>query len=302
MEDLPLKSFTCLFVSHFFSPPSSHPQQLFSVLRLSIDCVYCSWCAVSPMFSIHTYAILFIALTNSDINHGAISNRHRPQQGRHKQPSSSSSQTHHYRPRFRRRSRYWSCPWDRSEFYDRLRFDVHQANITKKKWPDLKAERFASQDITDLSNALRTGNVLLEFRILRPFLVAWKDKIKNRDDISPEELTNLAASLCALNSRQLGPVEKQVQIDSTVADNAHKASEVDNGPYVRYFFFRIVVWSFKALTSLLQRLYTGGYYLDHFEQNWPSTLSDVFHYQQGWYLEEIDFEEGPEKCRVRALT
>ncbi|KAG9520186.1 hypothetical protein KCU79_g23545, partial [Aureobasidium melanogenum] len=54
----------------------------------------------------------------------------------------------------------------------------------EKLWPDLKAERFASQDIVDLSTTLRTGKINLESRMLRAFLVLWKDNLKYRQDMS----------------------------------------------------------------------------------------------------------------------
>ncbi|KAH0154147.1 hypothetical protein KCU67_g9178, partial [Aureobasidium melanogenum] len=89
----------------------------------------------------------------------------------------------------------------------------------EKLWPDLIVERFASQDIIDLWNALRTGKVLLESRMLRSFLVLWKDKIGNRRRMSSQYLIDLAASIHGLVSRQLGPAGKQSSTDAMVATN-----------------------------------------------------------------------------------
>jgi hypothetical protein len=103
-------------------------------------------------------------------------------------------------------------------------------------WPDLIAERFASQDIIDLSNALRTGKVLLEPRMLRSFLVLWKDKIGNRRSMSSQQLIDLAASIHGLVSRQLGPAGKQSSADAMIAADTLHASRVDDVPYVRCSF------------------------------------------------------------------
>ncbi|KAG9561635.1 hypothetical protein KCU71_g10444, partial [Aureobasidium melanogenum] len=130
----------------------------------------------------------------------------------------------------------------------------------KNYGPTSKKERFASQDVLDLANALRTGKVLLEFRMLRAFLVLWKDKIEGRHKMSHQQLANLAASIHDLSSRQLGPVEEKSSAD-TIADD---------------------------------KSYTKGYYLERYSVGWPSTLYDIFNRKEGG---DIDFEKGPTECR-----
>ncbi|KAG9742974.1 hypothetical protein KCU73_g8530, partial [Aureobasidium melanogenum] len=142
-------------------------------------------------------------------------------------------------------------------------------------WPDLIAERFASQDIIDLSNALRTGKVLLEPRMLRSFLVLWKDKIGNRRSMSSQQLIDLAASIHGLVSRQLGPAGKQSSADAMIAADTLHASRVDDVPY---------------------RSYTGGYYLDHFEEKWPPTLFKIFNWEEG-YAYSKNYQEGIKECQ-----
>ncbi|KAG9838478.1 hypothetical protein KCU77_g10951, partial [Aureobasidium melanogenum] len=145
----------------------------------------------------------------------------------------------------------------------------------EKLWPDLIAERFASQDMLDLSKALRAGKILLEPRMLRSFLVLWKDRIGNRKSMSSQQLIDLAASIHGLVSRQLGPAGKKSSSDAMVAADALNASRVDDVPY---------------------RSYTGGYYLDHFEETWPPTLFKIFNWEEG-YACGNDYQEGLKECQ-----
>ncbi|KAG9687585.1 hypothetical protein KCU95_g4478, partial [Aureobasidium melanogenum] len=148
----------------------------------------------------------------------------------------------------------------------------------EKLWPDLKAERFASQDIVDLSNALRTGEVLLEFRMLRAFLVLWKHGVNSLDLVSLEDLTNLAEAIYNLISRQLGPIEKQNSAAALVAPDVSNASKTDD---------------------VLNRVYTTGYSIEHSHIDYPATLYHIFmRSTSAVSILDIEYENGPEECQT----
>ncbi|KAG9676510.1 hypothetical protein KCU99_g2694, partial [Aureobasidium melanogenum] len=138
----------------------------------------------------------------------------------------------------------------------------------EKLWPDLKAERFTSQDIVDLSTTLRTGKINLEFRMLRAFLVLWKDNLKYRQDMSSQQLIDLAVSLHSLVPRQLGPAEKQ-----SSAANGPNASQIDG--------------------SQVQS-HTTDHYLQQYHAVWPDVLFAIFHREE---LDDTEYVEGPGECR-----
>lgn len=65
--------------------------------------------------------------------------------------------------------------------------------------------------------------------MLRAFLVLWKDNLKYRQDMSSQQLIDLAVSLHSLVPRQLGPAEKQ-----SSAANGPNASQIDGSQVVSY--------------------------------------------------------------------
>ncbi|KAG9964101.1 hypothetical protein KCU61_g3149, partial [Aureobasidium melanogenum] len=148
----------------------------------------------------------------------------------------------------------------------------------EKLWPDLKAERFASQDILDLATALRTGKVLLEFRMLRAFLVLWKHSVSPHDVVSLEDLTDLVEAIYDLSSRQLGPVEKQNSAAALVVSDITYASKTDDVP---------------------NRVYTAGYSIRHSHIGYPTELCKIFTGNEEDLSDcSIDFQEGSEEIRT----
>ncbi|KAH0364848.1 hypothetical protein KCU65_g6536, partial [Aureobasidium melanogenum] len=146
---------------------------------------------------------------------------------------------------------------------------AHQAvGEIEKLWPDLKAERFASQDIVELSTTLRTAKINLEFRMLRALLVIWKDHLMKRPGLSSQEMIEIAVVINRLVPLQLGPAKKQ----SSAADFTN-ASEVDGSQ---------------------DQSCTTDHYLEQYDAVWPDVLYDIFH--QRW-LDDDDYVKGREECR-----
>lgn len=120
-----------------------------------------------------------------------------------------------------------------------------------------------------MATALRTARVSLEYRMLRAFLVACKDQIKKRNNMSSKELAELAESLHGLIARQLGPVEEKssaiiveerksaVVVEERSSTVIHVVTDVqptsttDGVSEVRRFFLGRCVSFYKTSDSIL---------------------------------------------------
>ncbi|THW68991.1 hypothetical protein D6D19_08658 [Aureobasidium pullulans] len=91
-------------------------------------------------------------------------------------------------------------------------------------WRDLRKTDFAAYEIYDMAQVLRQGKVLLEYRLLRAFLVAWKVLDVNFPSLDSTGQAELIRDMVLC---QLGPVKEQTTpvVDNEITTPARKKTD-----------------------------------------------------------------------------